>query len=152
MTGASMNGGRIIALSRIGTAVFVVAAVAATIFVDDLGLAAAIVSLVLFAAGCVFFLWAYGVAISRSRTDAIGIGGLYFLQGSAPRNVQVALLVPLAVEVVVALATAAIRPFTPLAFGVLVPMYGLGLAGLWGAKFGTFGPREAKPGPSEPDR
>jgi hypothetical protein len=152
VTGAPMNGGRIITLSRIGTAIFVIAAVAATIFVDELGLVAAVVSLVLFAAGCVCFLWAYGVAIARSRTDAIGIGGLYFLQGTAPRDVQIALLIPLAVEVVVALAAAAIRPFTPLAFGVLVPMYGLGLAGLWGAKYGTFGPRDGNTGASDPDR
>ena len=141
-----MSGGRIVLASRVGTAVFVVTALAATVFLDALGLVAAIVSLILFAAGCVAFLWAYGIAVGRSRTDAIGIGGLYFLQGSAPRDVQVALLVPLAVQVVVALTTAAIRPFTSLAFGVLVPMYGLGLAGLWGARHGSFGPREPKPG------
>jgi hypothetical protein len=48
--------------------------------------------------------------------------------------------------VVVAVATAAVRPFTPLAFGILVPLYGLGLAGVWAAAFGTFGPRR-HPGP-----
>ena len=148
----ALPGERIVLASRLGTAVFVVTAVAATIFLDALGLVAAVVALVLFAAGCVAFLWAYGVAIGRSRTDAIGIGGLYFLQGSAPRSAQVALLVPLVVQVVVALGTAAIRPFTSLAFGVLVPMYGLGLAGLWGAKHGSFGPREPKTGRSDPDR
>ena len=46
-----------------------------------------------------------------------------------------------------AVATAAARPFTPLAFGVLAPMFGLGVMGLWGAKFGTFPPR-----PPEPER
>jgi hypothetical protein len=51
------------------------------------------------------------------------------------------LLVPLGIQIVVAVATAAARPFTPLAFGILVPLYGLGLAGVWGAAFGTFGPR-----------
>src|SRR4051812_35301731 len=96
----------IILASRVGTGVFVVSAVAATIFLDTLGLTSAIVSLTLFLVGCGCFLWAYGVAVSRSRTDAIGIGGLYFLQDSAPRRIQVALLVPFAVEVVVALATA----------------------------------------------
>jgi hypothetical protein len=51
------------------------------------------------------------------------------------------LLVPLGIQIVVAVATAAARPFTPLAFGILVPLYGLGLAGVWGAAFGTFAPR-----------
>ena len=43
-----------------------------------------IVSLVLFAVGMVVFVWAYAVAVGRSRTDLIGIGGLFFLAGSAP--------------------------------------------------------------------
>jgi hypothetical protein len=43
--------------------------------------------------------------------------------------------------VVVAFAAAALRPFTSLAFGILVPMWGLALAGVWGARHGTFGPR-----------
>ena len=34
-------------------------------------------------------------------------------------------------------ATAAARPFTALAFGVLVPMLGLGLMALWGARYGA---------------
>jgi hypothetical protein len=47
----------------------------------------------------------------------------------------------LAVEILVALTTASVRPFTSLAFGVLAPVYGLALAGLWGAQYGTFKPR-----------
>jgi len=52
------------------------------------------------------------------------------------------------VEVVAAIVSASIRPFTPMAFGFLVPVYGLGLCGLWGARYGTFAPR-AEPGPSD---
>ena len=59
------------------------------------------------------------------------------------KDVQVRMLVPLAIQVVVALLTASIRLYTPLAFGILVPMWGLGLAGLWGARYGTFPPRPA---------
>jgi hypothetical protein len=29
-----------------------------------------------------------------------------------------------------------------MAFGFLVPMFGLGMSGLWGARYGTFEPRE----------
>ena len=61
------------------------------------------------------------------------------------------LLGSFAVEVAVALATAGARPFTSLAFGLLVPVYGLGLAGLWAARYGTFGPRQSTP-PRRPAR
>jgi hypothetical protein len=33
------------------------------------------------------------------------------------------------------------RPFTSLAFGVLSPLFGLAMAGLWGARHGSFGAR-----------
>jgi hypothetical protein len=44
--------------------------------------------------------------------------------------------------VIVAVVGAALRPFSPLAFGILVPVFGLGCAGLWAAHHGSFGPRE----------
>jgi hypothetical protein len=70
------------------------------------------------------------------------VAGLYLLIGSAPRPVQVRLLVALAVPSVVAIATsvatASVRPFTPLAFGLLVPMFGLACCGLWAAYHGAF--------------
>jgi hypothetical protein len=56
----------------------------------------------------------------------------------------------LAVQTVVGLGTALARPSTDgkagsvLAFGVLVPMLGLGLNGLWVSRYGTFGPRRLK--------
>jgi len=39
------------------------------------------------------------------------------------------------------LVTASVRPFTGLAFGILVPTYGLGLVGLWAVRLGEFPPR-----------
>lgn len=152
--GEAPPGRRIITVSRVGTAVFAVTAVLAVIDRDRFGLFAVVVALALFFVGCVVFLWAFGVAVNRSRTDAIGIGGLYFLAGSAPRDVQVALLVPFGLQVLVALVTASLQPFTSLAFGVLVPMFGLGQAGLWGARYGTFGARfdESPPAGAGPGR
>jgi hypothetical protein len=132
------EGAGIVQASWWGTAAFVVAAAAATIAPDQLANGFALLCGAFFFVGIVVFLWAFGLAVQRSRDDAIGIGGLYFLQGSAPGNVQALLLVPLGVEVVVALVSASVRIYTPLAFGLLVPMYGLGLAGLWGARFGAF--------------
>ena len=123
-----------------GTVLFSVTAVAATVF-DQLRWLAAAVALTLFGVGCVVFLVAFALSVERSRTEAIGIGGLYFLAGSAPRSTQRHLLGSLAVQVVVGLATAAIRMFTSLAFGTLVPVFGLAMAGLWGARYGAFEPR-----------
>jgi hypothetical protein len=139
----------IVRTSWAGTAIFVVAALAATVAPDALATGFAVLSVGLFLLGIAFFLWAYAIAVSRSRTDAIGIGGLFFLQRSAPRSVQVRLLLPFAIEVVVAFVAASIRIYTPLAFGLLVPMFGLGLAGLWGARYGRFDPRRTAEGPAE---
>jgi len=134
-------GAGIIKLSWAGTVVFTIVATIATIDPDQLGAPAVVVSLVLFAAGTVAMFWAFLIAVERSRVDAIGIGGLYFGAGSAPKPVQGHLMASLAIQVIVAFATASIRVFTSLAFGILVPVWGLGLAGLWCARHGEFAPR-----------
>jgi len=83
------------------------------------------------------------VAIGRSRYEVVTMGGVFFLGDQvAPARVTRTLRLLLAAQVVVAVAVAAVRPFTALAFGVLVPMLGLGLMALWGARHGRF---RAKP-------
>ena len=139
-SGVHGAGWAIVVWSWWGTVAFSVTAIAATWF-DELRWPAAVVALTLFGVGCIVFLWAFAVAVERSRTDAMGIGGLFFLAGSAPTSVQRHLLGSLTVEVVVGLTTASIRMFTSLAFGTLVPVFGLAMAGLWGARHGVFGPR-----------
>lgn len=128
-----------------GTVVFAVVAGLATAFGGPLVAVSVVVDLVLFGIGCVAFLVAYGIAVGRSRTDAIGIGGLYFLAGSAPGPVQRSFMTALGVQVTVAFVTASIRIFTPLAFGILVPVHAMGLAGVWAARYGHFDPRRARP-------
>jgi hypothetical protein len=132
-----------------GTAAFAVTATAATANEGARAIALA-TALALFAVGIVAFLTAYVIAVGRSRTDAIGIGGLYFLAGerTAPATVRRSFLASLAMQTAVAFATAAARPYTTLAFGILVPTYGIGLAGLWGARHGTF---EARTGEQRPE-
>ena len=44
-----------------------------------------------------------------------------------------------------ALTTASIRIYTPSAFGILVPVWALGLTGLWCARFGEFEVRQTDP-------
>lgn len=137
---------RIIRASWTGTGLFAGVAVAA-LAIDSLEPVSLAVDIALFAAGTVVFLWALAVAAERSRTDEMGIGGLFFLAGAtAPRHVKRHLLSSLAVQTVLGVATAGVKPFTPMAGGVLVPMFGLALCGLWGAKLGRFGPRHRAQG------
>ena len=141
-----MEGERIVRASWIGTAVFgVTAAVGALVPAADLP--ALVVSLGLFLAGTVAFFVAYARAIARSRTEKLGILATFFLEGAvAPKAVRRLLLGSFTVQVLVAAATAAARPNTSLAFGILAPVYGLSLAGVWGAYHGIFPPRQAKRG------
>ena len=85
-----------------------------------------------------FFL---SLATSLGLPDELTLPGLFWLSGAAPAEIRRPLLGAFVAEVVIAFATASARPFTGLAFGILVPVYGLGLAGLWGARAGTFPPR-----------
>ncbi|MGH9247544.1 MAG: hypothetical protein ACRD29_25165 [Acidimicrobiales bacterium] len=138
----------IINTSFAGTGVFVGATAAGVIAPDQLGYLTAAVSIALFVVGCAAFLWAFALAVSRSRSEDVTIGGIYFLSGTAPRVVRFRLLLALGVQIVVALAAGVIRVYTPVAFASLVPVFGLGLAGLWGARHGTFPPRRPEPRPA----
>jgi len=130
----------------VGTAVFtVVTALAALRFTDFWRAAVIVVDLALFAVGVATFLWGFSVAVARSRTETIGVGQLFLLLGAtAPRAVKSVMWSCLAAQVVVGLAGALARPDTDgrpgsaLAFGVLVPMFGLGLNGWWAARHGQF--------------
>ena len=125
-----------------GTAAFAATAFAAALGPDWLRWPGVIVALTLFGAGIVTMLWAFAVAVERSRVDAIGVGGLYFGMGSSPRPVRLHLLGALTIQVVVGFVTASIKPFTSLAFGTLVPIFGIGLMGLWAARHGEFEPTD----------
>ena len=138
-------GRAIILTSWWGTLVFVLVELAATASPDALGAVVTILDFALFGLGSAAFFWAYAIAVSRSRDDEISVLGLYLVQGCAPSEIRRALLVPLVVQTVVAVGAAAVRVYSPLAFGVLVPMFGLGLAGLWAARHGEFPPRVRSP-------
>lgn len=126
-----------------GTAAFVATALAAAAVPEPPAqVPAFVVAVVLFAAGCGAFVLAFARAVARSRTELIGVTDVFFLAGeTAPRAVRRHLLGLLAVQVVVALATAVARPYSSLAAGTLVPVYGIGLCGLWAARHGTFSAR-----------
>jgi hypothetical protein len=96
-------------------------------------------SAVLFIVGSLACLWAFAVAVQRSRSVEIAPTQLYFLTGGcAPVAVRNRFMILLAAQVVVGLIAASVRPFTGVAFGILVPMFGLGVSGLWAARNGVF--------------
>ena len=103
----SDDGAGIVRGSWIGTAAFAVTAVAGVAAPGVFSWVAFTVAVTLFVAGCGVFVWAYALAVRRSRTDEIAVASLYLLSGSAPKTVRGHLLGSLAVEVAVALATAA---------------------------------------------
>lgn len=139
-------GSRIVAFSWATTGAFAAAATVATVFPDEAARPVAVFDCVLFVVGVVAFVVAYARGVSRSRTDRVEIASLFFLAGgTAPRRVKIDLLGAFGLQVVVALVTSSIRLYTSVAFGILVPMLGLGLAGLWGATHGRFPARESAP-------
>lgn len=128
--------------------VFAATAVPAALGANVLDDAAVVVALGLFAASIPVWVYALGLAVVRTtRGDDVVVANLFFLHGSAPRHVQVHLFGSLAVCLLVTAGTAAANPF-----GTLVPMLPLGLAGLWGARHGTFPARRMRADVSETRR
>jgi hypothetical protein len=139
------NGRGVLVYAWICTALFSVTAILAAIFASTFlrGLAI-VVALVLFAAGMIVFLAAYLRAIARSRYEQVSVAGVYLMMGGvAPTPVRRSLFAALMVQTVVALTTASVRPYTTLAFGVLVPLFGLALCGLWSVLYGDFPERRS---------
>ncbi len=140
----------ILRVNVVGTVMFVVSSVAAAvIFIQPARLIGVVIALGLFAIGVFAFLWSYWTAVQRSRDDDIAVTQLYFLSGpSTPKKVKRVMNGSLIVQTVTSLSAAIARsstdgrPGSTLAFGILVPMFGLGLNGLWCAQYGTFSPRQ----------
>ena len=132
-----MTGRTILRIGWVANALFAVTAIPAALGVDAMLDVAIGVALVLFLIACGAFMYAFGLGIVRSaRGDNVAVANLFFLQGSAPREVQRAFIAMFVVCLVIAVVTIVGEPF-----GVLVPMLPLGLAGVWAARHGTFPPR-----------
>lgn len=135
----------IVTASLAGTALLLVTAVPAAVAPDTLQVAAAVVAIGLFVGGTVTFAWSYAIAIGRSRTEDVTLAGVYGLSGTAPAAVKIRLFGSAVAEAAIALSTAGARVHSALSFGVLAVMWGLGLIGLWGARYGAFPPRPSRP-------
>ncbi len=129
-----------------GTAAFTLVGALAAAFPDAFVPVFVPLSLLMFLAGCVAFVWAFLKGVGRSRYEAVTMGALFWLtDGVAPARVRRSLRAIFGVQVVVAVVVALIHPFTPLAFGTLAPIYGLGLIALWAALHAEFPAKEEEP-------
>ena len=115
------------------------ATLAALLGGDEIRGAVAIAFVVIFLTGSAVFLWAFVIAASRSRDEAVSVVGAFFLgDGAIERNDRRWLFGWMASQSVIGLAGAIAQPFTALAFGILVPMFGIGVIAMVGARFGSF--------------
>lgn len=144
-------GAGLVRTDLVGTAIFVVALAIGVPLRDErpAQILVGAVSMLLFAIGAVGCLWAYVSALERSRVHEIGVANLYLLTGrTAPPRTKRLMSGLLAAQVVVALAGAIIgavglegSQVNAMAFGILVPMFGLACNALWAVRHGSFGPR-----------
>lgn len=151
MSDEAVAGTRVVRVDVIGTALFVVVVALGLVVRDVRGvqIAMAAVSMILFAIGAAVGLVAYVRALERSRIDEIGVANLFLLTGrTAPAPVKRTMTAMLIVQIVVGLGAAIVGAVglgddevNSLAFGILVPMFGIGLNGLWAVLHGRFGPR-----------
>ena len=148
--GSAGHGEVIVRGNIVGTALFVVTAVfAAAVFTTAAQWVGAVTAMGLFAVGVFAFLWGFWNAIQRSREEEVSVTQLFLLLGAGtPSKVRRTMLLLLGVQVITAFATAIWRidgpdgsPGSSLAVGLLVPMFGLGMNGLWAAYHANFGPR-----------
>jgi hypothetical protein len=131
----------ILRVDVIATAVFVVVQIlAAALGAKPLLVVSVALALTLFVVGIVGYVVGFLQAVGRSRAEEVDLAGL-FLLADAPRTIRRVLASAFAVQVVVALGAAAVRPFSALAFGILVPLFGGAAACRWSARYGDFPPR-----------
>lgn len=142
---SATKGGGIVRATVIGTLVFLVVGVLGVVAPSAFTVPFIVVSLGEFFVGSVVFVLAFLRAVDRSRTETIGIGGLFFGIGSTPGRLQRLLVGSLLVQVVASIVFASVRVYTAMAFGILAPMWALAFTGLWAAAYGTFPAREPEP-------
>lgn len=98
---------------------------------------------VVFVIGAALFSWAFTVAAGRSRFEELTVAGAFFLAGSVEAEHRRWAWGYLIAQTVIGVAGAAADPYTTMAFGVLVPMFGLGVVAFLGSAHGVFRPRNA---------
>lgn len=134
-----MPASRLIRIDAAGTLALVLVTVAASAVTSGwTGALNLVVSTVLFVGGCAAFAVGFLKAVDRSRTEEIDLAGLFYLTGAASREARRAMLGLWYVQI----ATATLSAFTVSPpWGVMAPVWGIGMLTLWSARHGRFPPR-----------
>lgn len=104
----------------------------------------AIGCIAIFLVGAALFSWAFLIAASRSRREEVTVVGAFFLgDGSTSADDRRWAFGLLLAQSVIGLAAAGADPYTAMAFGVLVPMFGLGVVAFLGSAHGAFRVRQS---------
>lgn len=152
--GDTTPGRPLLTLNVVLTVVMVVGSVFGVADYDRYAFGAAVIDLGIFGVGLILFAAALWLGAQRSREAEMDVAAWFFLVRVAPARVRVPMLSALAVQTVVSLgaavmtmeeATAAGDNATRLAFGTLVPIFGLAVNGTWSARHGAFPPRVEPP-------
>jgi hypothetical protein len=107
---------------------------------DAAEIATLVVSAVMFLGGCAAFAVGFVRAAGRSRYEVLDLAGLFYLTGSAsPPNRRRFLGLWFAQIAIAAASVVAVRP----PFGVMAPVWGIGLTTIWTSRHGSF---PARPG------
>lgn len=95
-----------------------------------------------FVAGAALFSWAFLIAAGRSRREDVTVAGAFFLAGSIEAPDRRWAFGLLTAQTLIGLAGAGADPYTTMAFGILVPMFGLGVIAFLGSAHGVFRQRK----------
>lgn len=98
---------------------------------------------IIFVVGAALFSWAFLIAAGRSREEELTVAGAFFLAGSVGAIDRRWALAALGAQTVIGVVGAAADPYTTMAFGVLVPMFGLGVIAFLGSAHGAFRVRKS---------
>ncbi|MCC6225580.1 MAG: hypothetical protein IT195_04165 [Microthrixaceae bacterium] len=150
--GHEVPGRPLVALNLVLTAAMVVTSALGVFDYDRFAFHAALVDLAIFAVGLTLFVVALWLGAQRSREAEMDVAAWFFLARVAPDAIRRPMLLALTLQTVVSLgaafmtmaeATAAGDQATKMAFGTLVPIFGLAVNGVWSARYGAFPPRSS---------
>ena len=135
----------LIKLSGIGTALFLLTGVVASIR-SSFEVIYVIVSLTMFSVGVLLGIRAFAQSVSKSRYEVITTIDLIKLPKDTPQRVKLILYGSLAIEVIGSIVLASLQSSTNFAFGILASLFALGSLNMWAIINGRFQRRPNRKG------
>ncbi len=135
----------LIKLSGIGTALFLLTGVVASIQ-SSFEVVYVIVSLTMFSVGVVLGMRAFAQSVSKSRYEIITTIDLIKLPQDTPQRAKLILYGSLAIEVLGSIVLASLQSSTNFAFGILASLFALGSLNMWAIMNGGFQKRTNRKG------